>query len=219
MQRTCNNCHSSFKATDLDWNKGIAICTTCGTRETLAPQRLMPSPERFKVETTSESVAIHWKWFETPPYVMLFVSLVWNIFTFAFYIFTLRSTEDGYITLSLLFLPYIVAGLLIIYRAFSNLANYSTVTLTKEFLKVTHHPFWWPGQKQFPISSIKKLYVSQRKIRDIAPLKYYKLMALNQEDVLIPLLTHLKTLEEAKFLEQFIEERLNLEEQPVVDEA
>lgn len=136
-----------------------------------------------------------------------------------FYIFTIKNTEDGYITISLLFLPYIIAGFLITYRALSHLVNYSTITITKESLTVTHHPFWWPGQKQFPISSIKKLYVSHRKIQDIMVLKSYKLMALNQDDVLIPLLINLKTLEEAKFLEQFIEERLNLEEQPVVDEV
>ena len=117
-------------------------------------------------------------------------------------------------------LLHVGAGIFITYSTLAGFLNQTSLHLSNGTLRIDHRPLWWPGRKQFATEIFKQFYVAERINRGKNGVStHYELMALNQEGVVISILKNLKTVEEGKFLEQRLEEKLNIKDQPVAGEA
>lgn len=227
MQLVCSQCQHPFKATDLRMSMGIAVCSVCGSVEKLSPVEntkvKVAKPERFKVEDRYDGFSISWRWFGMQHIFMAVFCSLWNGFLVKWYSITWAQMGNGSgAQLAMLFYPlfHVGVGFVMTYRTVAGFLNQTSIHLSNGTLRIDHRPLWWPGRQQFATEIFQQFYVAERIYRGKNSVsKHYELMALNQEGVIVSILKNLKTVEEGKFLEQCLEEKLDIKNQPVAGEA
>lgn len=227
MQLVCSQCQHPFKATDLRMSMGVAVCSVCGSIEKLGdserPKTQVAQPARFKVEDRYDGFTVSWRWFEPQHIFMAFFCVFWDGFLVMWYSMGLSQlgSDNGPGIAMLLFpLLHVGVGVFLTYSTITGFLNQTILNLSNGTLNIDHRPLWWPGRKQFATENFKQFYVVERvNRRKNGVSTHYELMALNREGVIIPILKNLKTIEEGKFLEQRLEEKLNIKDQSVAGEA
>jgi hypothetical protein len=114
---------------------------------------------------------------------------------------------------------FFVIGLFLFYLAWSGLLNTTVVTTDASGIAIRHQPLPWPGLRFLPRANFTQLFVEEKIISNRRSTTYsFQLMAVSSEGKKMRLITGLTSLDQAKFFESKIEERLGIENRQVEGE-
>jgi hypothetical protein len=176
-----------------------------------------PVPANMRVAESPSSLTITHLWSRVKGYVLLVFGIIWNGGLY----FNLKGAiaAEGLGGSILPMSPFIAIGVVVVYAGLSFAFNSTIITITFEQLTIKHAPLPWFGNRLIARGDLKQPYVKQHKLRDENNTSYiYSVNVIdgNQKD--ITLVGNLSKAEEAKFIEQKIEQYLKLKDQPVPGE-
>lgn len=169
-------------------------------------------PERFQVSETGEALSIAWRWFTPRQIVFAAFALLWVSFLVNWYARAGLDSEPG-----LFALPHAAIGLWLTYSSLAGLLNSTRVVVSSASIQIDHGPLPWFGRPKVRTSDVVQLYcTSQSKSGRRGSIHIsYLLHAVGRNGVRQTLLRELEEPEMALWLEQAIEARLALPDQPV----
>jgi hypothetical protein len=213
MNLACPTCRAPFLANDVHPDLGVANCRNCrgvlDLRKQARPQSI--KPRRFTVDE-SHGYAVSWSWFHWLAVVQLVVAPLWVIgFVYAGH-HDVRQTMAPP-------LPYLflLAGLASVYTGLVNTFNRSRLHVDSVgTLTSTHGPLPWRRSRRLERHQIRQLFCRRHVQKSSVS---FSLAAVDNSGNRITLAGGLPQLDDAKWLEARLEERLGLDNAPVEGEA
>ena len=179
------------------------------------PPARIGTPEHFEIEEGGGTLRIQWKWPRLMGVALAVFAVGWD--TFLYYWYTALLAQDAPSTEMLLFpIPHVIAGLVMPYLALAFLFNSTSVDVADGELKVAHRPVPFPGRRTLAARDVRQLFSVERHGRKGSIT--FDVMAQLASGRETKLVSGLSSEREAQFLEQRIESRLGLTDQPVFGE-
>lgn len=223
---SCPGCGTPYGADDLSLATGLARCRRCDRVHQIAAaparriQPVMPRPGNV----TEIPDGLSWRWFTPIAIFFVFFCTFWDgflIFWYAGFLSGTADLEDAAVLPFLLFpLIHVAVGIGLSYYTLALFLNRTTLTLRDGALVIRHQPLPWPGARSVPTTTLSQLYVARRVNRTKnGTTTSYDLMALDTQNIAERLLRGLPSLEHARYLEQWLEDALHIQNRPVNGEA
>jgi len=189
-------------------------------RDDVVSKAKVPMPRNVTCDKQPTGVTLTRRWFSGIAIFLLFFSLFWNgIVFFIFGLAVLPGTEAPWFTY-LILLPFLALGLYLAYYTLTRILNKTVIQLTASELSIQHGPLPWPGNRLLPVSGLKQLYCKEVISRDYEGDTFirYHLLAVLSDGQEIELLKGIESPETVRYLEQEIENWLNIEDMAVAGE-
>ncbi len=244
MHVDCPECNTPVTAEGVNIAKTIAVCKHCDNifdfedqfpttpgqlavveKEPDTKLRLKeeifhipPGIEVLKIESMLE-IMINWR--RSGKYFTLFFGVFWNLFIifFSFMAFFSGGIGAEGIIIFLFMLPFYGVGAYLLYSGIGQLFNTTYVTVYGENLSIEHKPvnFLIQKDRHFSKEEIQQLYVKRYSIGSTngQPVYAYSVDLVLKNGKRYPLVKNLRSLEAARFIEQEVEEYLNIEDKIV----
>ncbi len=239
---SCRACGAALQSDALDRRLAIITCSRCGSIFDLARRKdrdlgTIPDgagasspgrgslerapaalPEGFDVQSSGEGFEVRWRWFTAGKLLLIPFAIAWNAFLVNWYRMALSSDMPWIMVI--IPMVHVAAGVAISWIAIANLVNRSWITIRGGTLQVRHGPLpWWP-MPTLPARSIEQLYCTKKVRRSKnGTTVTYELRAVTRDHAGRLLLGGLDRLEQALWLEQEIERRLDIRDRPVAGEV
>ena len=122
--------------------------------------------------------------------------------------------------LPILFLPLLALPILGIYTAIAGFINKTIIKVDSKILQVTTAPLPWFGGNVFSSTDLKQLYIVEKgDINDLTlSNSTYKIMAKTRKGESVTILSRLRNVDTALYLEQQIEKFFSIKDEPVPGE-
>jgi hypothetical protein len=172
-------------------------------------------PERFDVDERSGGLRIHWKWPAFMAIPLAFFSLAWDSFL-VFWYFGVARGGDASLVEWLFPLGHVAIGLILPYVAVAFWVNSTFVEVKGAEITVTHRPLPFPGNRRLQVMDVHQFFCVERARQKGSPT--YAVMARLASGKEVTLVSGLTSDREARFLEERIEQRIGLGNQPVTGE-
>ena len=175
-----------------------------------APVRL---PARIKLNARGgHGLEMNWPWTRTGAWAFGIFALFWNGFISLF----LRQ-GDWFIYVFMI--PFLLAGLGLIYLALACALNSSTLKVDNSAVRLTTGPLPF-GNKAWQHHEVKQLYCQQYQAGHVGgkPIMRFKVMMLLEGKKPEELVNDLEQLEEALYIEQEVEKALKITDRAVEGE-
>lgn len=178
---------------------------------------IIPIPEKFKVFHDRETLVIRRKWFGPQVFFLIPFTLFWDGFmVFWFY----KAFMDGQWEMMAFGSIHALVGVGLTYFVICNFANATDITINPRHVGVKIHPFPWPGNKQIKTTDITQLFCDER----ISQGKHgtsvsYTVKIIDKLGKSTKLISGLKDVSEARFIENKVESLLGIENKPVAGEV
>ena len=228
MKVVCPNCRVPVAAEDIDLSSGLAKCRTCNNvfriaeaapELAAAPARVRPDVERpanITLAQSAEGLAIDYRWF-TPKYLFLALfCLIWDGFLVTWYGLAVGSGNWLVLVFPIL---HVAAGIAITYVTIAGFLNTTSVRISRDRLRVWHHPIPVGRAVDLAIGDVKQLFCEEKRYRSKYGWRYsYDLMAVLGGGTRKRLLANIATPQLPTYLEQHAEAWLGIRDEPVVGE-
>jgi len=227
MQLYCRQCGAEIQSADINLDNMIAKCAACNAVFSFADmydepshqktknqvlQYDVPMPNGFTIHEGDSTLTIERKWFSFTHIVLIVFGVIWNCMIW--FIFVPNFSEIGG-AFSLFLLPFIAAGIGLIYVAIAGFFNTTTISVNDAELNISHAPIPFPG-KQVASGNIEQLYTRRKVSRSKNGTSVsYQLRVMLRDGTERLLIQSLEKPEQAIFIEQEIERFLNIEDIPV----
>lgn len=229
MKLNCIKCAAEIPAENMNLNRMVAKCAVCnsvfgfggefGGRVGVRSQPFdVPQPERVKVEERNGSLTIRLPWFTYKILFMTLVAIFWNgimlsLMGGAFFSLLTQGPSEFSI---FLVMPHFWIGLAMIYYVLTGYLNETRVTVGNGRLTVRHGPLPFWGNKEVATSDILQLFTRH----NFTTLRYnwgghYELHAITGKNRREKLLSGWENPDYALFVEQEVENFLEIEDYPV----
>lgn len=244
MQLKCGQCGAPFRAADLHLDRGIAVCSACGSVQRLpgptasesssdsgaaSPRKSagdVPMPAQFTVEDDGHELTIRRRWFQWAMLFLMFLAIVWDCYLVCW---DSMFAEDGglpgifRIVFFVVPVTHIAAGVFLTYFAIAGLLNSTVIRIADGMLSVRHGPLPWRGNLDLATDRIeqiycqKKLHTNQDRDGHATTSTRYEVHAVvsGQKQ---KLLGGLQEADHALFVEQRLERFLRIEDRAVPGE-
>jgi len=236
MHLNCPECHTPVPSDGVNIVKTIALCKSCDNifafEEELttaglpavieSPKRMKeeiyhipPGIEVLKIESMLE-IMINWR--RSGKFFLLFFAIMWNTFIGFFILtaFTAGGIGSAGIFLALFMIPFIAVGAHLLYQSIGQIFNTTFVTVTNHNVSIEHKPFSFLIQKDkhFAREDIEQLFVKRYSIGSTNgnPVYAYNVVMTLKNKKSHTLIKGLRALESARFIEQEIENYMNIED-------
>jgi len=179
-----------------------------------AARPLLPQPQDLKFIKQGNSLQFSWRWF-SPKYIFLaFFCIAWDAFLCFWYGMALSSRGVPWI---MIVFPifHVAIGVGLTYYTLAGFLNRSTVRVDSRSFSIQHAPLPWFGSSNIPIRDLQQLYTQARTSRDSSHPVDYQLNAVLKNGRKLKLLSNLDNPDIGFFLEQQIENWLNIADTPV----
>jgi len=235
---SCRACAAPLSANALDRRLAIITCSNCGSifdlarrkdRETALPvpkerpeRAPVAMPDSFTVERIGKRMTVRIRWFKLTELMLIPFAIAWNAFLVGWYSAALGGDgpSGGFGLVFILFpIGHVAVGVGVAYRALANLLNRTIVKVTPVQLSVNHLPLpWWPI-RSVPVREIEQLYVTRKVARGKNGTSVnFELRAVTRQHAAMLLLGGLSSLDQALWLEQELEDVLDIRDRPVAGE-
>lgn len=182
----------------------------------LADDRALANPGDYRhVPGKGGDLVIRRRWFQPAKHLtMLFFCVFWDGFL-AFWYSTLLTVDEKGGGPGLVFylfpLLHVSVGIGLTYSAIAGLFNTTLVGIRGEDFFVRHGPIPWRGNRTLPARTITQLFCEEKVSRSKdGDMRTYNLSAILEGGQRVALVTGLPTVDQALFLEQTLEERLEI---------
>lgn len=174
-------------------------------------------PEKLELHEHPDYIHITRKWFGSQIVFLTAFAILWNVFLVNFY----AGMDENTDILTMLFpLFHVVAGVCITYYVIAGWLNKSNIFLSKHTIEINHKPIPWFGNAKFKSTDLKQLYAKEKITNNRNGTKTtYEVHAILKNKKNIKLLSGLESSEQALFIEQEIENFLQIENTPVRGEV
>ena len=175
-------------------------------------------PERFEIDESGGTFRILWTWPRLMAVPLLLFSIAWDSFlVFWYYNAAARDQPSEVEWLFLLFpIGHVAVGLVLPYVGAAFLVNRTIVDVSGLAITVAHKPLPFPGNRKLQVVDVRQLFSVERARQKGSPT--YTVMARLTSGREVTLISGLSTDREARFLENRIERRIGLANQPVSGE-
>lgn len=230
MQIYCRQCGKEIQADGVNLDKMIAKCSACNAVFSFADmydgehshqkkkqhlQYDVPMPDKFSIRDDGDTLTIERKWFSWGVIFVGIFAIIWNAVLWIFFVPNFSEVGSMF---TLFLLPFIGAGIFLIYTSIAGLLNTTSITVRSKQLKISHYPLPFPGYT-VSIGDIEQLFTKQRISRTKNGTRiYYQLYVLLGDGREKALLKDLPTPEQALYVEQEVERFLDIEDIPVSGE-
>lgn len=230
MQVNCPSCRSPLTPSDMNHTRTLAQCRHC---QTLVDLNDLPSPEDanearhrstislpngFVLEDSPQGLMIVHRWFTSRFILLALACIFWDGYLISLYSNALvRNTPWIFIVFPLV---HVIVGIGLTYYTIAGFLNHTTISIENDMLKIRHRPLPWFGNLDLPTENLRQLYVLEKKHQTRSGVTYtYQLCATTKDGRKLTLLSGLPEANQARFLEQTLETRLNIEDRPVYGEV
>jgi hypothetical protein len=172
-------------------------------------------PDHFEIDDSGGMLRIQWKWPRLIAVALAFFAVAWNAFLVAWYSGALAQGDRSR-ALLLFPIPHVVVGLVLPYLALAYFLNSTFIEVEGGELRVRHRPVPFPGNRTLTATDVRQLFSIERQGRKGGVT--FDVMARLASDRETKLVSGLTTEREARFIEERIESRLGLVDQPVSGE-
>lgn len=237
MPATCPGCGASIAPDASDLARGHVQCAYCGTRFSTVgygalagaaaaaaghtAQPLRPKvalPRGIKVQDGEEFV-ISRRWRSARAFVLIVFALLWNSFVVYWYQTDSVTSASNETILSWFGLVQLGIGVLLAYRAVSEVVNTTYIRIKDGKLSITHGPLPWPGRKAIDVATILQFYCKEKITRTKNGVHYsYSLCYIDANRHEHQLVLGLPKPEQILFLEQELEGKLGIIDRAVSGE-
>lgn len=239
MKIYCRQCGAAIPAENVNLDKLIAKCDSCDAvfsfadmYEDVHPKKAkaaveayadVPMPEAINVyEDDAGRMIIERKWFNCGTVAILGFGLLWNglifgLFVPAFGNMSIGGPDMGFFGVfpMLFLLPFIGAGIFMLYQGLTGLLNTTTITVDDRQIDIRHRPIPHPG-KQLAAGEIEQLYVQRHVHRGENSTRYtYTVNVIDYNGKKQKILGGLHDPDQGLYIEQEIERYLGIENRPV----
>jgi len=233
MQLTCQVCNAPMTSESLDLEGGIARCAYCGAMFDLGGRKAqalgvkdverrarprVPMPSRFRVEEEPGLLRISWSWFTPATVFLTFFCIAWDSFLVFWYGMALAGKNTPW--LMVVFpIAHVAVGVGLTYRVIAGYVNRTVVEVSRRELSIKHGPLPWLGSRAYPAAELRQLYCEQQLNRGKnGATTVYQLNAIDQYGAKKTLLSSLEEAAQALYLEEQLERRLGIDDEPVAGE-
>lgn len=235
MTATCPGCGTAYRGDDVNLTTGLARCRACDRIELLGgapvaeavrPRRGEPvaelaRPPAFTEGTDADGFHLRFRWYHPGVWFLLFFCIAWDGFLVVWYGSALAmAATDAAGPMFLMFvfpLAHVAVGVGLTWHTLATLLNTTTFTVGRGRLRVSHGPVPWWGGVDEPTSRVSQLYVSLSPVRRNKQ-HSYRVHAL-VDGTARELLSGIPDLANARYLERRLEERLGIDDAPIVGEV
>lgn len=233
MQLQCPNCRQRVLAEDVELSAQLAKCRACHTvfsfAEQLArnvpaapvepfrPRAPLEPPSKFRVDDWGGTLTVRWRWFGYHLLFLLFFCCIWDGFLVVWY--TIGIATKAPIVMLVFPVLHVAVGVGLSYYVLAGFLNKTTLKLDGVDLSVSHGPLPWRGAFSLPAGEIDQLYCFENKIYNKGSVRYeYELRALLRSGGERTIVKSLHDSQQALYLEQMLEDRLQVVDRPVEGE-
>ncbi|MBI5431720.1 MAG: hypothetical protein HZA52_02700 [Planctomycetes bacterium] len=223
---TCPSCRSAISEQGLDLARGIATCSHCGALALLpaaarpahsAERPPVPLPERVTVRELADGVELRLRWFTPTVWFLLFFVIAWDGFLVFWYSIALRD-EAPWI-MAVFPIAHLAVGVGLTYFVVATFLNTTTVTATRDRLRVRHGPVPWFGAQDLASDELVQFFCKERVHRGKRGThSSYELWARRKQGASLRIVRGGAEADQALFLEQTIERALGIRDEPVAGE-
>lgn len=230
---TCKRCGTVVSETHINREEKVANCQRCGAlfsltnlndiEEKAIAKSLKPEiyeiPKGFDVEKYSFELKIKYKTKGFAKYFFTFFTLFWNAILSVFVIISVTTGEY----FMLLFCGlHILVGLGLFYNTLSMYINTHILHVTNRGLESTYGPLKFPWKKNSFTDkfNVNQIYCRKYKMGSVnnVPKYGFKVSLLTNDGEDIVLINQLPDYRSALYIEQQIEQFLEIEDKAVADE-
>jgi hypothetical protein len=233
VKLSCPNCKVDIPAADANLERAMARCRQCNevfgfgellpnTRGPAFAGRALPRaevslPKGYVLSEDAGRFQLTHRWFSPKAFFFVFFSLFWNGIVSVF----VTAIVSGQLPLPVLaFLSlHIAVGLGMAYFTLCMFVNRTVVEIDGDRLRVQHRPLPWPGARDLPVADLAQLFCREKVTHGKNGTSVtYELHASLRSGGVIKLLSGLDVPEQALFVEQQLEGRLGIRDEPVEGE-
>lgn len=187
MQLTCGQCGAPFRAADLHLDRGIAVCSACGSVQRLpgpsAPETPadsespagrqplgdVPVPTQFTVEDDGHELVLRQCWFQWGYLFLLVFAIAWDSFLVGWYWMLIVPNgglggPPGPFKLVFFMFPmiHVAVGVGLTYSSVAGFLNSTVIRVADGMLSVRHGPLPWLGNLGLPTDGIEQIYCQNK---------------------------------------------------------
>jgi hypothetical protein len=176
-----------------------------------------PKPECVDINLDYDALNITYRWWSVK-YIFLFVfCIAWDSFLIFWYS---MATKGAPLIMILFPVGHVAVGIGLTYYTIAGFVNRTVINVNRQWLSVTHGPIPWYGNKRIDIPQVIQLFAEEvRSQNNRSGMSFsYQLNTLLRDNSKLKLLAGLPSPDIALFVEQNIEDYLNIKDQPVIGE-
>lgn len=227
MQLDCPECSSRILADDINVHTAIAKCRECnavfGFAHLLEDTRTgaesyykppVAMPEGMNVERTGMGLTISRRWFAWSILFLFFFCIAWDSFLVFWY--KMAFTTKAPWIMVVFPIAHVAVGVGLTYTVLAGFLNSTVIRVDTREISITHGPLPWPGNRVIAAQEVDQLFCQEKKASESA--SKYNLCAIFKGGKRTELVTDLETPDQARFMEQQIEDFLRIKDRPVEGE-
>lgn len=227
-QLLCPNCGADILAEDINIHQLVAKCHACNhvfqfDAKLAAPGRhrseilLPPGIEAYSL-LSELNIEINWRKIGGLGF-FLFFTIFWNAIVLPFAFFAILS---GNLMILLFLSLHLTVGIGMLYYVIAHLVNTTYINVTRRYITIEHKPVRWlfSPNRSLHCNEVKQLFVTRyvASTTNGQPNHAFKVTAIMQSDENIELIKGLRTIDQARYIEQQVERFLNIKDVEVEGE-
>lgn len=179
----------------------------------LEPSRrpLMPQPGGVTVEMLDDGLELTWRWFSWKYIPLALFCVVWDGFLCFWYSIALSTDAPWIMIVFPIF--HLAVGVGLTYSVLAGFLNHSTLRVDRKIFSIQHDPVPWLGEVKVPLGDLDQLYCKEK--RGSKGSVSYQLAAVLKNGRKLDLLSNLESPEVGFFIEQQIENWLDIPDRSV----
>lgn len=242
MDILCPRCAARVPAADVNLERMVGKCAACdgvfriegqlqrsGRARIARPPAITVEGERAQEpgdptyregarRRAPGTLRIARRWFNVGAIFTLGFSLVWNAFLVFWYATALSAPGAPWIMLVFPLL-HVAVGVGLFYWSIASLLNRTTIVVDGRTLSVRHAPIPWPGGRDLDADRIQQLFVRSSLHRGKHGTRTSYALCANVDGTSVDLVRGMSRLDEARYMEQLIEDHLSIVDDPTADEG
>lgn len=223
----CKNCGATLASENVVLRLAMAKCNHCGTVFSLTdlptpeqggqagPQERLkvPMPSSIRVEELGNSLEITRRWYNHGFLFLAFFCVFWNGFMVVWHGISL---SQGMWFMSLFGLLHTAVGVGLAYFTVAGFLNRTVIRARRGTIEITSGPVPWRGNKTISTDNLRQLYCQEQTRRTKnGTQQSYQVHAVIEGNVKQTLLKGLGTADQALYIEQRLEQFLDIEDRSV----
>ena len=236
-------CPSCGGKTHFSAEDNLFVCEYCGNRHAfklhplstdtsevaredkqappVEPKKLLwPRPKEVTVEKLGTRLYISRRWYSLKYIPLAFFCVFWNGFLCCWYGIGLSQGIPISARAMILIFPLLhdAVGIGLTYTTLAGFLNRTILSVDQSSLTIRHHPLPWMGEVSVPLTDIDQLYCEEKRSTGENSSTTYNLNAVLKSGRKITLISKLDAPDIAFFIEQQVENWLQIPDQRVAGE-